>query len=119
MGLDWQRFLIAVSSGGNLAGCGQIKQHGAEIRELASIVVTPEFRGKGVARLVIEQLLAETEMPIYLMCRSKLGIFYERFGFQPLAVKEMPAYFRRISTLANVFSAMTKDGEGLLVMKRD
>ncbi len=118
-GLDWRRFLVAVAPDGKVVGCGQIKPHGDGSRELASIVVELEFRGKGVARLIIEQLIMKNSPPLYLMCRSKLGLFYKKFGFSPLSAEEMPAYFLRMSQLAKIFSIMARDGESLLVMKCD
>jgi N-acetylglutamate synthase-like GNAT family acetyltransferase len=118
-GLDWHRFIVAVSPDGRVVGCGQIKPHSDGSRELASIVVEPDFRGQGIARLVIEQLLIMNPPPLYLMCRSRLGDFYTRFGFRPLTIEEMPVYFRRMTRLAKVFSIIARDGESLLVMKCD
>ena len=46
-GLDWRRFLVAVDGLGRVIGCGQIKPHGSDILELASIAVSPEHRGQG------------------------------------------------------------------------
>jgi N-acetylglutamate synthase-like GNAT family acetyltransferase len=66
--LDWVRFLVVVRPQGNLLGCGQIKPHADGSREMASIAVREQVRGQGVARAVIEALLAlELERPIYLM----------------------------------------------------
>jgi N-acetylglutamate synthase-like GNAT family acetyltransferase len=118
-GLDWHRFIVAVSPDGRVVACGQIKPHNDGSMELASIVVEPDFRGQGIARLVIEQLLIMNSPPLYLMCRSRLGDFYKRFGFRPLTIEEMPVYFRRMTRLAKVFSIFARDGESLLVMKCD
>ena len=49
-GLDWKRFVVATNPDGEVIGCGQLKPHGKEILELASIVVDPEYRNLGVAR---------------------------------------------------------------------
>ncbi len=116
-GLDWKRFIVAVNAEGRVIGCGQIKPHGKEILELASIATLPEYQGQGVARAVIAALLQESPRPLYLICMSKVGGLYERFGFQRMAVHEMPRYFQRIQklfTVANIF--LREDGE-LLVMK--
>jgi len=118
-GLDWRRFLIAQAPEGVTAGCGQVKLHSDGSRELASIVVTPGFRGHGIARAVITQLIARSEMPLYLMCRSNLGNFYGKFDFRPLSPDEMPAYFKRIHSLVGIFSKLQKEGDTLLVMRRD
>jgi amino-acid N-acetyltransferase len=118
-GLDWRRFLVVVTPDDKVAGCGQIKPHGDGTRELASIVVAPEYRGNGISRILIERLILECKPPLYLMCRSKLGKYYEKFGFFSLGTQDMPAYFRRMAKLANTFSKFSRDGESLLVMKRE
>jgi amino-acid N-acetyltransferase len=118
-GLDWRRFLIAQTPEGVVAGCGQVKFHADGSRELASIVVAPGFRGQGIARAVITQLVARSEMPLYLMCRSNLGEFYRKFNFRPMSPDEMPAYFKRMNSLVGLFSKFQKDGVSLLVMRRD
>lgn len=119
MSLDWRRFIVAVTEEGQLVGCGQIKPHGDGIRELASIVVEPAYRGMGISRLIINRLMENSPMPLYLMCRSQLRSFYEKFDFHPISHGEMPLYFRRIASLANVFSLFSKQGESLLIMKHD
>jgi N-acetylglutamate synthase-like GNAT family acetyltransferase len=117
MGLDWKRFVVAENAQGQVIGCGQIKPHGQEILELASIAVDPETRGQGIARKIIEHLLSNSPRPLYLMCRSGLGILYEKFGFRTLGYDEMPRYFQRISKLAGMVASVTRKGEFLLIMK--
>jgi len=117
MGLDWKRFIVAVNDWDEMIGCGQIKSHGADILELASIAVRPESRGAGVARAIIEHLLDDSPRPLYLTCVSTLGPFYEKFGFQPIGYEEMPRYFRRISKLANLMFTFASRADSLLVMK--
>jgi N-acetylglutamate synthase-like GNAT family acetyltransferase len=117
MGLDWRRFIVVVNESGQVIACGQIKPHGADIRELASIAVHPQYRGLGLARIVIEMLLRENPRPLYLMCISHNGPMYEKFGFQAIAEKQMPRYFARIKKLFNIADAFRKSGEELLVMK--
>ena len=119
MGLDWHRFVVAQSPEGAVAGIGQVKPHGRDVRELASIVVVREFRGLGISRLIINRLLEIHPMPVYLMCRSQLETFYVKFGFRALSLDEMPDYFRRMAVLAGFFSSLQKDGNSLAVMKRD
>jgi N-acetylglutamate synthase-like GNAT family acetyltransferase len=118
-GLDWRRFWVAVSAAGEVIGCGQIKPHGAGVFELASIAVHPAFRQQGVARAIIERLLAEGPRPLYLMCRSSLTPFYEKFGFRVLSVAEMPPYFQRMVRLAGLFRRLAHSAEGLAVMKKE
>jgi len=131
--LDWRRFTVAVSGpvlpapgpqaqvsedeGGDLIGCAQLKPVPRDLTELASLVVCPAYRHQGIARALIEHLLADTPRPVYLTCRSGLGKLYEKFGFQPLEVDEMPVYYRRLRRLAVTFLELTRRKETLLVMK--
>jgi N-acetylglutamate synthase-like GNAT family acetyltransferase len=117
MGLDWSRFVVAVDTEGRLVGCGQIKPHGSEIRELASIAAHPDHRGKGIARSIIQQLLDENPRPLYLMCMSHNGGLYQKFGFRALQDEELPRYFSRIKKVFKLADVFRKTGEDLLVMK--
>jgi N-acetylglutamate synthase-like GNAT family acetyltransferase len=117
MGLDWKRFVVAVNDQDVMIGCGQLKPHGTDILELASIAVYPEHREKGVARAIIEYLLKESPRPLYLMCESSNGPLYEKFGFRVLTYEEMPRYFQRMSKLAGLVTTLAQREERLLIMK--
>jgi N-acetylglutamate synthase-like GNAT family acetyltransferase len=117
MGLDWKRFVVAVDDRDEMIGCGQLKPHGQEVLELASIAVYPEHQGKGIARIIIEYLLKDSPRPLYLMCQSALGPFYEKFGFRAIPYEEMPRYFQRMSKLAGLVTTLARREERLLIMK--
>jgi N-acetylglutamate synthase-like GNAT family acetyltransferase len=117
MGLDWERFVIAVSDNDEMLGCGQLKPHGQDVLELASIAVYPAHQGKGIARLIIKHLLKDSPRPLYLMCESGLGAMYQKFGFRPVCYDEMPRYFQRISKLAGLVTTLAQREERLLIMK--
>jgi N-acetylglutamate synthase-like GNAT family acetyltransferase len=117
MGLDWKRFVVAVNDQDEMIGCGQLKPHGQDILELASIAVYPQYRSQGVARAVIEHLLKDGLRPLYLMCESSLGSLYEKFGFRSINYDEMPRYFQRMSKLAGLVVSLARREERLLVMK--
>ena len=117
MDLNWKRFVVAVNDRDEMIGCGQIKPHGAEILELASIAVYPEHQGQGVASAIIQHLLANSPRPMYLMCESSRRSLYEKFGFHPILYAEMPRYFQRISKLVGLMTTLARRDEGLLVMK--
>jgi N-acetylglutamate synthase-like GNAT family acetyltransferase len=116
-GLDWKRFVVAVNDHDEMIGCGQLKPHGQDVLELASIAVYPEHQGKGVARGIVEHLLKDSPRPLYLMCQSGLGPLYEKFGFGAIPYEEMPRYFQRISKLAGLVTTLARREEHLLVMK--
>jgi N-acetylglutamate synthase-like GNAT family acetyltransferase len=117
-GLDWQRFVLAVDPHDRMAGCAQVKPHGDGTRELASLAVQSAYRGQGVARRLIEYLLAHHPPPLYLTCRSRLQPFYEKFGFQVVSPQALPPYFRRIARLAAFFGRGLASPDGLRVMRR-
>ena len=117
IGLNWRRFVIALDSQGEIIGCGQVKPHRDGSNELASIAVTPAWRGRGVARAIIERLLAENPGPLYLTCRASLGPFYERFGFAQAAPQELPLYFRHLRWLALAAQRLGVIPGRLLIMK--
>ena len=115
--LDWQRFLLAVDEAGAALGCGQVKPHRDGSRELASIVVIESWRRRGVARALIERLMADAGPPLWLTCRSGLVPLYVRFGFGLVGPDEpQPAYFRRVRRLAAAFGMLAGSGESLAVM---
>ncbi len=116
-GLDWKRFVVAVNAEGQVISCGQLKPHGADILELASIGTLPEYRGQGIARAIIQELLRESPRPLYLMCIAHNGPMYEKFGFHIIETKDMPRYFRRIKKLFDVTDVFRRSSEELLVMK--
>lgn len=119
-GLDWRRFLVAISWQGDLTGCGQIKPHSDGSRELASIAVKEQDRGKGIAREIIGTLLSnEPRRPIYLMCRARLESLYNKFEFREIAFEEMPPYFRRISNIERIINFNSLPEDRLSVMKLD
>lgn len=115
LGLDWHRFVVAVDGAGRLVGCGQLKPHGDNILELASLAVVESYRGQGVARALIEDLLEAAPRPLYLTCRGGLGSFYEKWGFRRVVTDEMPRYYRRLARLAAIVQGVLRD-EGMLVM---
>jgi N-acetylglutamate synthase-like GNAT family acetyltransferase len=120
IGLDWRRFLVATTPQGDLLGCGQIKPHTDGSREMASLAVKEQARGQGVARKVIEALLAlEPQRPLYLMCRTRLKLLYNKFGFHAIWLEEMPPYFQRISRVERIINSKAQPDDRLLVMRLD
>jgi N-acetylglutamate synthase-like GNAT family acetyltransferase len=119
LALDWHRFMLAVDSYGKVVGCGQVKPHSDGTIELASIAVLPEWRGKGVARKVIEYLLEQHPGTIYLTCQSKLGPMYQKFGFRVIQRAEMTPYFKRLSQVVALVDKLTRQPHIMLVMRRN
>jgi amino-acid N-acetyltransferase len=118
--LKWLHFTLAVDDvSGEIVGSAQIKTHGDGSRELASLAVVPRWQGQGLARRLIEHLLAQNSGTLYLTCRSSLGELYAKFGFRAIGENEMTPYFRRLSKIARVLRPFMRRSDMLLVMRRD
>jgi N-acetylglutamate synthase-like GNAT family acetyltransferase len=117
MGLQWERFVLAVDEEGAMIGCGQIKVHGDGSRELASIAVIETWRKKEVASTIIRHLMENENGRLFLTCRTVLGPFYQRFGFRQAAPNELTPYFSRLSRLVRLMRSLhLMPKEGLLIM---
>jgi len=114
--LDWRRFLVAISPEGDVIGCGQIKPHREGSFELASIAVHPDWRGIGIAKAIIERLIASHSGLLFLTYRASLGEFYKNFGFSVVKPGKMPPHFLRITRLVSFFRRVKLLEEDLLVM---
>lgn len=116
--LNWPNFTVAVDGTGRFVGCVQRKPHGPHVNELASLAVVDGWQGQGVGRMLINHIIATTPPPIWLMCRSELVPFYERFGFvechQPAM---MPSHFRRAKRISAVIRFFVRRPTYLAVME--
>jgi N-acetylglutamate synthase-like GNAT family acetyltransferase len=120
IGLDWERFTLAVTGENKIIGCAQLKTHRGGVLELASLVVVKGWRRKGVARRLIDHLKETAGPPLWLMCSSRLTTFYEPFGFRQVRLGQaMPAYYRRLLRMAYLFNRLAPSQETLAVMVWD
>jgi amino-acid N-acetyltransferase len=117
-GLKWKRFVVAENPEGEVVGCAQIKTHFDGSKELASMVVDPNYRGRGIARMIIEYLIQNQEGDLFLMCRDSMGAFYHLFGFEIISRQEMPPFFRRIEYIASLFQIIYSRDASLLFMRK-
>jgi amino-acid N-acetyltransferase len=107
LNLDWRRFWIACDPNNSVVGVGQIKPHRDGSMEIASLVVTPDWRGRGIARKIIARLIQDSSTPLWLLCRSDLVDFYGKFGFRTVTdLQEMPPYFKRIFRFVGFFGVL-------------
>lgn len=116
LNIKWENFIVAETSDREIAAISQLKKHRDGTVELASLVVRQDWRGRGLARKLIEVLVKDQERTIYLMCRSGLGDFYSKFGFVGLSREEMPRYFKRMFDLVKAMKVFLGRNESLLIM---
>lgn len=74
---------------GVLAGCGGIELFGVEYGEIKRMYVRPQFRGLGLAKLMLDHLAAYAQERDVHLLRLETGIhqneaiaLYEQMGFQ-------------------------------------
>ena len=88
------QFVVAVEDdGGGIIGCGRLKPYRGFV-ELASIAIAEEWRGQGVGRAIVSQLLAGHKGRVYLMCEDNRLDFFGQFEFVALRENQMPAGLR-------------------------
>jgi N-acetylglutamate synthase-like GNAT family acetyltransferase len=119
LALDWHRFILATDLEGRVIGCGQVKPHHDGTFELASIAVLPNWRNKGIARMIIDHLLLQNPGTIYLTCQSTLDSMYQNFGFKAISPEEMTPYFRRLYRIVTWVGRLTLQSHTMLVMRRN
>jgi amino-acid N-acetyltransferase len=93
-GLDWPRFLVATSFDA-VVGAVQMRWHADGSRELASLVVHPQWRGQGLAPRLIAERLAAHAGPVNVITARRLAPYFERWGFRVIRAREAPRLLRR------------------------
>jgi len=116
-GLDWRRFWVADADDGQIVGCIQAKPHKGGGLELASLVVSRDWRRQGLGGALVTGLMERNGPPLWLMCQATLAPYYRQFAFQQVVdAKEMPPYFRRIQRLFNLVRPFTPGDARLAIM---
>jgi len=100
--IRWQKFLVAriEKSPRTVLGCIQMKIYPG-LKELASLVVGPAYRGQGIGQALVHRLLNDHLMTprqdhnhnnrdhsIYLLCPQYRQSFYEQFHFKPVSLAD-------------------------------
>jgi N-acetylglutamate synthase-like GNAT family acetyltransferase len=99
--LDWRRFVIASDHTGVL-GAVQLREHDDRSRELGSLVVRNDARGRGIAARLIDALLAPVATRVLMITGARFAHHYARWGFARIEPETAPTsilrnyYFGRI-----------------------
>lgn len=112
--LNWQQFLMAEDAG-EIVGIGQVRPY-PKGRELGSIAVKKEYRGKGVGGTIIRALLEQEKGDVYLECEAHNVTYYSRFGFVKISWWQAPPPLRYKHLLIKGLGYLR--GYRMAVMKR-
>ena len=120
--LPWSRFLVAEDEG-VIVGIQQVRVHKGGTREVATRVVRPEFRRRGIGTGLLLAAFDRETGPLYVQCGHQWTRYYERFGFRQVKVSELPPDLRGQHRLARMFVALrsiwVRRRLRLSAMKRD
>jgi amino-acid N-acetyltransferase len=98
---------VVIVAGAEVVACGQLRRFG-RVRELGSLVVAREWRGQGLAEVIIGQLLAEADGPVYLECLDKLVPFYQKYGFVRVGWRALPRELKPKFGLTQVLARVVR-----------
>ncbi|MBD2362875.1 GNAT family N-acetyltransferase [Anabaena minutissima FACHB-250] len=105
--LRWQQFWV-IESQEDVIACGQLRNF-AQAQELGSLVVTPVWRGRGLATLLTQHLITQATQPLYLECLGKrLAKFYSRLGFVQINFENLPKSLQRKFNLSQLAKKLIK-----------
>src|SRR5262245_47278483 len=92
--LAWYRFIIATDATGVL-GAVQLRPHDEDTRELGSLVVRKDARGRGIASRLIDELLTPVTSRVLMITGAAFTSHYERWGFRSIEPGRAPGAVRR------------------------
>ncbi|GMH35175.1 hypothetical protein BSKO_03043 [Bryopsis sp. KO-2023] len=95
LGLDHNRFLVAVGDDGDLLGFAQVEAKPSEEKkeyvEFRTLIVKDQARGDGLGSALAKELLEKyPEDDVYMTTIGSSTDFYERLGFKEVQEKDMP-----------------------------
>lgn len=88
---NFREFVVAEHDG-RIAGCAGLRLYSTEIAEIVGLAVSEESHGRGIGRLMIENLLAQAKA---LGIRKVIALtlqpdFFYKLGFEPTQVALYP-----------------------------
>jgi len=110
IGINWPNFMVALM-GDRIVGAAQIRKHSDGSRELGSLVVAKEARGRGIASRMIDALLAEEQEPVWLVTPESMASLYRSWGFERIEPAAAPVKVRhnyRMGSLARIISFLRR-----------
>jgi len=103
--LHWPRFVVA-SDGIALVGAVQLRPNADGSHELASLVVRPHARARGVATRMIDLLTHGRRERLYAVTRRANVPRFARWGFAPIDARNAPRDVQRRRILGQCASIL-------------
>lgn len=114
--LRWQQFWV-IDHAGQVIACGQLRDFG-DAQELGSLVVQPDWRDRGLGRMLTEYLIQQATKPLYLECLGqRLAQFYRQFGFHAVDWPTLPAAIRHKFRITHLLATLFR--LPLFIMQHD
>ena len=79
---------------GKVCGCAALRDFGGDLLELRSVVVSPEFQGQGIGKIMVESVISTLRNSgrshWRLFTLTTTPAFFKTLGFQETAKEEFP-----------------------------
>ena len=73
---------VVAEHAGQVCGCAALRDFGNDLLELRSVVIQPQFQGKGVGRVLVEELIENLRK--------------QRSGWRLFTLTTTPAFFKKL-----------------------
>lgn len=90
--MDQIEHFVVAEQDGKLIGCGSLCHLGPDLVEIRSLGIAPEFKGKGIGTLIIDELMVmarERHVPRLMALTYEVG-FFEKNGFEVVEKEIFP-----------------------------
>ncbi|WP_457653696.1 GNAT family N-acetyltransferase [Rhodocaloribacter sp.] len=112
-GRDEEALHVLVFVGETPAGTGRMTARADRVGHIARIAVLPEFRGRGLGRLIVEALerraRREGMSGVYLEAHEELTPFYQKLGYQTVPATKWVGSHRLVA-MTKTFTACEERG---------
>jgi amino-acid N-acetyltransferase len=99
----WQNFVVAIEAETEkIVGCAQMKPY-KDCREFGSLVVAPTYRNRGIAAMLLHELVDNEKGDVYLVCRDVMRSYYSRFAFVEVPYDQSPRTLKIKMRLSRFF----------------
>lgn len=86
------RDFVVAEENGRVIGCGALHLYGTHLAEIRSIAVSPQSKGRGVGRLLVEALMEESRRhAVTCVCLfTRTPGFFAHLGFEIAQRQDLP-----------------------------